>query len=833
KDFDVECRFITARKNPRWVRASGSPRIENGKVIRVIGLFQDITNEKTREGELQKLNRRFKLAQKSAGLGVWDFDPINNVLIWDEKMYELYDVNPNDFEGEYEAWSKTVHPDDIEDSSYQLALALEGKKEFDTEFRVIHQDKSVRHMAGKAHVSRDENGQPTRVVGVNYDITDKVRDKDQINLLESVVKHAKDAVLITKAEPIDVLNNGPEIIYVNPAFCKLTGYSPEDVLGKTPRILQGPGSDREELNKLKKALENWDSVEIEIINYRKDGSEFWANFIIAPIADETGWYTHWVSILRDVSSRKKTEFELISAKEQALASSVAKTEFLSTMSHEIRTPLNAIIGMTSLLSDTELSDEQQQFLTTIRTGGESLLSVINDILDYSKIESGNLELEKVAFDVIEPIEETLDLLSNKAFKKGLELLYMADEAVPITVDADITRIRQVLVNLVGNAIKFTSSGEILVKVHEVERKGHISLLQFSVSDTGIGIPEEKIAKLFKSFSQVDASTTRKYGGTGLGLAISKKLVELHGGRIWVESEINKGSTFHFTIQAEISKVTKASLTHAPLNLSGKNVWILDDNHTNLLILEKQLASVGIEVKTFSNPLMLLETISQETLPDLAILDMHMPEMDGIQVAQVIRKNLKSEKLPLMLLSSVNLSSKEIKRNLFNCILQKPARKKDLFRLLHQQLSTSDNIPGIITPKQTVNETVDLSAFHILLAEDNKVNQRVAQKMLAKFNVKAEVANNGLEAIAFLKLRPFDLILMDMQMPEMDGVTAAEEIRKMELAKQPIILAMTANASKDDRDRCLNAGMNDFITKPIKLEGLRDFLKKYLLTEKAK
>lgn len=833
KDFDVECRFITAKKNPRWVRASGSPRIESGRVVSIIGLFQDITDEKNRETELHKLNRRFKLAQKSAGLGVWDFDPVNNVLIWDEKMYELYDVKPEDFEGAYEAWSKTVHPDDIEDSSYALALALEGKKEFDTEFRVIHQDKSVRHMAGKAHVSRDEHGQPTRVVGVNYDITDKIRNRDQINLLESVVKHAKDAVLITKAEPIEAEKNGPEIIYVNPAFCKLTGYSPEEVLGKTPRILQGPSSDRDELKKLKKALESWESVEIEIINYRKDGSEFWANFIITPIADETGWFTHWVSILRDVSSRKKTEFELISAKEQALASSVAKTEFLSTMSHEIRTPLNAIIGMTSLLSDTELNDEQEQFLATIRTGGESLLSVINDILDYSKIESGNLELEKVAFDVIEPVEETLDLLSNKAFKKGLELLYLAEESVPVTVNADITRIRQVLVNLVGNAIKFTSKGEILVTVKEVKRNEGISTLQFSVSDTGIGIPEEKIAKLFKSFSQVDASTTRKYGGTGLGLAISKKLVELHGGRIWVESEMGKGSTFHFTIQAEISKDKKAGLSHASLNFSGKKVWILDDNHTNLFILEKQLTSVGLTVQTFSNPLLLLEAVTQEELPNLAILDMHMPEMDGGKVARKIRNNPKIAKLPLMLLSSVNIGSKDIPRDLFNCILQKPARKKDLFRLLNQELSASASIPGRIVPKQSANETIDLSSFHILLAEDNKVNQRVAQKMLGKFNVKAEVANNGLEAIEFIKLRSFDLVLMDMQMPEMDGVTAAEEIRKMDLPSQPIILAMTANASKDDRDRCLNAGMNDFITKPIKLEGLRDFLKKYLLTEKAK
>ncbi|MEL6194944.1 MAG: response regulator, partial [Bacteroidota bacterium] len=667
---------------------------------------------------------------------------------------------------------------------------------------------------------------------LNYDITDRIRNRDQINLLESVVRHAKDAVLITKAEPIDADDNGPEIIYVNPAFCKLTGYSPEEVLGKTPRLLQGSGSDREELKRLKKALQAWESVEIEIINYRKDGSEFWANFIITPIADETGWYTHWVSILRDVSSRKKGEFDLIRAKEQALASSVAKTEFLSTMSHEIRTPLNAIIGMTSLLSDTELNDEQEQFLATIRTGGESLLSVINDILDYSKIESGNLELEKVAFDVIEPIEETLDLLSNKAFKKGLELLYLAEESVPVTVNADITRIRQVLVNLVGNAIKFTSTGEILVKVNEVERNGKISTLHFSVSDTGIGIPEEKIAKLFKSFSQVDASTTRKYGGTGLGLAISKKLVELHGGRIWVESEMGKGSTFHFTVQAEISQNSKASLAHAPMNFSGKTVWILDDNHTNLFILEKQLTSVGLTIQTFSNPLLLLEAVTKEVLPDLAILDMHMPEMDGGKVATRIRKNSKASKLPLMLLSSVNLGSKDIQRDLFNCILQKPARKKDLFRLLNQQLSASANIPGRVTPKQSANEAIDLSSFHILLAEDNKVNQRVAQKMLAKFNVKAEVANNGLEAIEFIKLRPFDLVLMDMQMPEMDGVTAAEEIRKMDLSSQPIILAMTANASKDDRDRCLNAGMNDFITKPIKLEGLRDFLKKYLLTEKA-
>ncbi|MEM6765750.1 MAG: response regulator, partial [Bacteroidota bacterium] len=813
---------------------SGSPKIENGKVVRLVGLFQDITEEKVRESELHGLNQRFKLAQKSAGLGIWDFDPVNNVLIWDPKMYELYDVDSEDFEGAFEAWSKRVHPEDFAKANEELNLALQGKKEFDVEFRIIHSDDSIRYLAGKGHVSHDASGKPVRVTGVNYDITDKVRDKGQINLLESVVKHAKDAVLITRAEPIELESNGPEIIYVNPAFCKLTGYEAEEIVGKTPRLLQGPNSDREELDKLKKALENWESVEIEIINYKKDGTEFWANFIITPIADETGWFTHWVSILRDVSSRKEAEFELIRTKEQALASSVAKSEFLSTMSHEIRTPLNAIIGMTSLLAETNLNEEQHQFLTTIRTGGESLLSVINDILDYSKIESGHLELEKVSFDVIEPIEETLDLLSNKAFKKGLELLYMSDENMPVAIKADITRIRQVLVNLVGNAIKFTAKGEILVKVKEVRRQNTQTWLQFSVSDTGIGIPEEKLAKLFKSFSQVDASTTRKYGGTGLGLAISKKLVELHGGKVWVESELGKGSTFHFIIEAEISekKLTNSlSLSH---DLHGKKVWILDDNQTNLFILERQLSSEGLVVKTFLTGGKFLQAIMEEPLPDLAILDMHMPEMDGVEVAREIRKKQKAKTLPLTLLSSGNITQKEKEKQLFNSILQKPARKKDLFRTLHQQLgNSSPTLRKEFRPKIQTVQSLDLSPYYILLVEDNKVNQRVALKMLGKFNANTEVANNGLEALKFMEIRNFELVLMDMQMPEMDGVTAAKEIRKMDLPAQPIILAMTANASKDDRDQCIAAGMQDFITKPIKLDVLREFLEKYLLTEKVK
>lgn len=542
---------------------------------------------------------------------------------------------------------------------------------------------------------------------------------------------------------------------------------------------------------------------------------------------------HKEKLEQEILDREKVETDLIQAKETAEEAVRARSEFLSTMSHEIRTPLNAIIGLTGLLGETSLDDEQADFVQTVRMSGETLLSIINDILDYSKIESGKLELEAQSFEMLDPIEDTFDLLAAKANEKGLELIYDFHENVPAYVTGDITRLRQILVNLVNNAIKFTEKGEVFVRVVKKEHIGEMCELEFSVRDTGIGIPEDRIGRLFQSFSQVDASTTRKYGGTGLGLAISKRLTELMEGRIWVESEWGVGTTFFFTIKVPVSKDQEKSPFFEDGALSGKEVLIVDDNTTNLKILAKRCEKWGMIVQQVNHPLKALEALGGEYQPDLAILDMNMPSMDGVSLASAIKSELQPE-LPLVMLSSGGSPEQSEDRQWFSTWLVKPARKRQLYQAIcracldvnHEKREKKVRVP-------TTSLKSELSKLRILLAEDNLVNQKVAMRMLERLGCTADIASNGLEAVKGVTMIPYDLVLMDMQMPEMGGLEATREIRKLsfENRTEPLIIAMTANATVEDKKRCLDSGMDDFLAKPVKLEDIDAILTKWYCINK--
>jgi PAS domain S-box-containing protein len=776
------------------------------------------------EEELRRSRERFELAVRGSGDGIWDWDLETGAVYYSLRWKGILGYQDHELLNAFQEWEDRLHPEDRERTLAAQRDYLEGRAPvYEQEFRLRHRDGSYRWIQSRGAALRRPDGTPYRMAGSHTDITERKRTEEALRESERQLNSFLSQLpgLAYRC----LFDESYTALFGAGRFRPIAGLDPEDLLAR--RVSYGDlvhPDDRERCRIcVLEAIARKEPYDIEHRIFDQEGNVKWILARGRAIYAEDGSFRFLEGLNIDITRQKQAEQELRRAKEAAEAANRAKSVFLANMSHEIRTPMNGIIGMTELALNTPLTPEQREYLGLVKASADSLLTVINDVLDFSKIEAGKLELVPSEFGLRDNLGETLKTLALRAHQKGLEVTYRVAPDVPDHLVGDLARLRQILVNLVGNAIKFTEKGEVVIDTAVEERTGEEVLLHFTVTDTGIGVPPDKQQVIFRPFEQADSSRARTYGGTGLGLAISSRLVAMMGGRVWVESAPGRGSAFHFTARFGLAPGAAVGPSRAePARLRGLPVLVVDDNATNRRILDEVLRGWGLRpTLADGGPAALAElqraAAAGVPLP-LVLLDCHMPGMDGLTLAREIRHRPELAGVTLlMLLSSDPLSVADECREVgIAASLVKPIKQSDLLQALRRALGVPSPPGERAAPAPQPGPTTG-PRLRILLAEDNAVNQKLATSLLEGWGHRVEVTGNGREALAAFGRGPFDLVLMDVQMPEVDGFEAAAAIREREqgTGRRTPIIALTAHALKGDRERCLEAGMDGYLAKPLR------------------
>jgi two-component system sensor histidine kinase/response regulator len=801
------------------------------------------------ETQNRRMVDRMRMANESAGVSVWEWNIKDDVTRVEGGPFVERLGGRTEFKGS-EYPKNFVHPEDRDQWLEVFTKAIVGGADtVSHRYRAQLGDGSIRYIQFHARIIRNARLQAMRVLGIDWDVTKEELAKQEIARQSDHLRDAQERFQRAVSGSQDALFESNLLsgeMWHSPRFRQMLGYSSAESAASADKLetLIHPEDGPVVAKAMSNHLTSGSPYDVEYRLRKQDGEWLWVRARASAERGNDGKPLWLAGSIRDITEERAAREAMVRATAEAEAASSAKSTFLATMSHEIRTPMNGIIGMTGLLLETGLDRVQRDYTETIRASADSLLTILNDILDFSKIEAGKLDIESLDLDLRSNVDDVGSIMAFQAAAKGLELVVNVRPEVPERVLGDPQRIRQCLLNLVGNAIKFTHSGEVVVEVCSVGRQSGRALVHFEVRDTGIGISRESLDKLFQPFTQADSSTTRRFGGTGLGLSIVRKLVEMMGGQVGAHSEVGKGSTFWFTLPLEQIATSDAAPMPAHLPI-GRRVLLVDDNETNRVVLANQMQHAGYDVQTAHNAheaLQVLRTPGTGAF-DVVVLDYQMPDMDGAMLGEHIMQARDIAPTRLMLLTSLDRSGdmQRFAQIGFAAYLTKPVRARELLDCLNRALSHDaqdwhmHSQPIITRGTLVASEVRRQYSGQVLLVEDNAINQRVARRFLERLGCEVDVVGNGLQAVEAAERMSYGFILMDMQMPVMDGLEATRRIRALEGgSKHTPIVALTANAMMGTLERCLEAGMDDYLTKPLDISRLQDVLDRFMRrTEEAK